>query len=121
MHRFSSNRESKEADLPEAIRGYDWDEAFKYADFDREDVAEVLATEDGENDSDNWVGVFLLKDGRYAYLTAGCDYTGWDCQASGNSETRATLAEIIRECMTDDDRRRLNMPLPEDKNRRGRK
>jgi len=29
-----------------------------------------------------WAGGFLLalKDGRYAYVTGWCDYTGWGCQ-----------------------------------------
>jgi hypothetical protein len=46
--------------------------------FTRSDVAEVIATDDGENDGPEWLGVFLLRDGRYAVLRAGCDYTGWD-------------------------------------------
>lgn len=44
----------------------------------REDVVEIIAMEDGENDQMDWVGVFKLKDGRYLALEAGCDYTGWD-------------------------------------------
>lgn len=30
----------------------------------------------------DWTGGFLLKltDGRYAYVTGWCDYTGWGCQ-----------------------------------------
>lgn len=71
----------------------DWYEAFQYADrpdaeppgtsvsadgFTRGDVIEVIAKVNGENDDADWVGVFRLRDGRYAYLSAGCDYTGWD-------------------------------------------
>lgn len=41
------------------------------------DVAEVIASVDGENDGDEWVGVFRLHDGRFVTVTAGCDYTGW--------------------------------------------
>lgn len=44
----------------------------------RSDVAEILASEDGENDGPNWEGVFRLKDGRYLFASGGCDYTGWD-------------------------------------------
>lgn len=62
----------------EDLTSGDWDEVFKYAEgFSVEDVAEVLAGEDGESDGDTWVGIFWLKDGKYAYLEAGCDYTGW--------------------------------------------
>ncbi len=44
----------------------------------RADVAEVLATVNGENDGDDWVGVFKLNDGRFLLAYGGCDYTGWD-------------------------------------------
>ncbi len=44
----------------------------------RSDVAEIIATDDGENDGPPWVGLFLLTDGRYLAVEAGCDYTGWD-------------------------------------------
>lgn len=83
----------KELLIPFRIRSYDWKEAFAYAvkpdecppgtgidrsGFTREDVAEVIAIDDGENDGQNWMGVFRLRDGRFAFLSAGCDYTGWD-------------------------------------------
>ena len=45
--------------------------------FTREDVDMIIGMVDGENDGPDWVGVFLLKDGRYASIRAGCDYTGW--------------------------------------------
>jgi hypothetical protein len=46
--------------------------------FSRADVAHVYAAEEGENDGDQWIALMRLKDGRYAFLEAGCDYTGWD-------------------------------------------
>lgn len=89
--------------LPE-LDSYDWGEAFHYADsprvdnsecpkkhvhpvifskisaagFTREDVDTILAMVLGVPDEESWVGVFKLKDGRFASLEAGCDYTGWD-------------------------------------------
>ena len=57
---------------------YDWKEVFNYANgYTREDVAYIVARYDGYNDGDNWEMVGALKDGRWFYLTAGCDYTGW--------------------------------------------
>lgn len=73
---------------------YDWQKAFEVACRDRiesvppgtthrtapfatSDVAEVIAYADGENDGDEWVGVFRLYDGRFVAVVAGCDYTGW--------------------------------------------
>jgi hypothetical protein len=46
--------------------------------FTLEDVAEVIASDDGENDVRDWLAVFRLHDGRFAFISAGCDYTGWD-------------------------------------------
>ena len=87
--------------LPE-LDNSDWREVFKYAQpktceaghehgpttvivegnlksesFTREDVSEIIAMVDGENDESDWVGVFRLKDSRFVCIRAGCDYTGW--------------------------------------------
>jgi hypothetical protein len=81
------------------------------APFDREDVAKVIAMSDGENDDRPWVGVFLLKDGRYAYLEASCDYTGWDCHASGSSWVAASLPALVRWAVNEPARERLNLRI----------
>ena len=52
------------------------------APFRLEDVAYVLAALMGENDSPDYHWVIAMKDHTYAYVTGGCDYTGWDCQRS---------------------------------------
>ena len=44
----------------------------------RKDVKKILALSEGENNELSWLGVFDLWDGRYLFLEAGCDYTGWD-------------------------------------------
>jgi hypothetical protein len=97
------------ASIPERIRDYSWCEAFGYAPFLITDVAEVLFAVDGERDEDSWVGCFRLKNGEYGYLTAGCDYTGWDCRASGHGDVRNTWEELNRECLTVDDCKRLGV------------
>jgi hypothetical protein len=74
----------------EELAGYDWEEAFKYAgptavigqdiglsSFSRDDVKRVIALREGENDEESWLGLFELNDGRFAFLSAWCDYTGW--------------------------------------------
>lgn len=99
---------------------YDWEEAFKYADpercigskvseapFTREDVEEVIALSEGENDEADWLGLFLLKDGRYAFLTAWCDYTGWDCQAGGAAWVSHSLEHLLQMGVPRDARKRL--------------
>lgn len=88
-----------------------WGEAAEYASWSCEDVAEILAMSEGENDEANWLMVVKLKDGRFSFLSAGCDYTGWDCQAGGSSHERDTLEALIRFGMGQDDRDRLGYTL----------
>lgn len=104
--------EEEQQSLPDPIRDYDWCEAFGFAPFAITDVAKVIASANGEHDVDNWVGVFQLKDGSFGYVTAGCNYTGWDCWAGGHGDTRDTLEAVIVELCTDDDRKRLGLSLP---------
>jgi hypothetical protein len=79
--------------------------------FDREDVAEIIAIDDGENDGPNWIGVFRLKDGRYALIDAGCDYTGWGCREWGVAEVCGTLHEMVRWGLSNEQRKRLGLFL----------
>ena len=76
------------------LDGYDWEKAFDEAvkviepapptsqvslgPYTRDDVVHVVAMVDGENDGDEWIGVFQLADGRWICVEAGCDYTGWE-------------------------------------------
>lgn len=46
--------------------------------FGREDVESIIAMDDGENDEQDWLVTGKLKDGRFFFINAGCDYTGWD-------------------------------------------
>ena len=90
---------------------YDWQEAFGYADFNIDQVEEVIASYEGENDGDSWSLVAKLRDGRYGYVDAWCDYTGWDCQAGGDSEIKNTLEELQRWSLTSKLRRKLGLTL----------
>ncbi len=73
----------------------------------RSDVVEVIAAIDGENDGDDWIGVFLLKDGRYCVAIGGCDYTGWECQAGNSLQVAATLDDALTYGLTELQRERL--------------
>jgi hypothetical protein len=105
--------------LEEMRDSYDWKEAWKYASpasnpitrevvrgLTMEDAEEVIAFSDGENDERNWIGVFRLSDGSHLFLSAWCDYTGWDCQAGGSAEWCATFDEL-KACIPSKDRERL--------------
>jgi hypothetical protein len=110
--------------VPALINSRDWEEAFFCAanparcivdgsvdtrGFTREDVDQVIACANGKNDGDAWVGVFELRDGRYAMVRASCDYTGWDCRRWGNCEVSRMLGDIVRFSLGQDDRDRLGL------------
>ncbi len=106
----------------------DWEEAFQYANpatrilefsgdnenIDREAVEEIAYIEEGENDGENWILCARLKDGRWFFLSAGCDYTGWDCQAGGEAKIARTKEDIIRFGMGQEDRDRFGIPELQD-------
>ena len=107
--------------LDQMRNDYDWQQAFEYAGnteptegftgsragFTMDDVKVVLASDEGENDGQNWIAVLELKDGRFAFLEAGCDYTGWDCQASGRAFLAASLEDLVRWGISDTERPRV--------------
>ena len=94
----------------EMLQEYNWREAFGFADgFVIDDVAEVLGFSEGENDGAHWVIYGRLHDHRYFVLSAGCDYTGWDCQASGWSNVNDSLDELVRVGMGDREREALGL------------
>lgn len=88
---------------------YDWRNAFNVAfgkkhkwddeaDTDNpiHDVLEIIAYEIGENEGKDWIGIFKMCDGKYVVLSAGCDYTGWECVGnSGRHETFDTLEAAL--------------------------
>lgn len=121
---------SRDSTTPIYVQGYDWREAFAHAGgdgygaanvrqvvgetvsvepFGRTDIAFIVGKAEGENDGANWVCFGKLYDGRWFSLSAGCDYTGWDCQASGTALVATTADSIVRLGLADDERERLQM------------
>lgn len=105
--------------LEQMKESYNWCEAFGFAHnirtatgcssdgFDINDVAEVINESEGENDGPSWMMVGKLNDGRYFFLDAWCDYTGWDCRSGGDAQVASTLDDLIRYGMTENARSRL--------------
>lgn len=118
------------------LEGYDWACAFEYAGgagtgsysygsadirradpqgsvkldpFDREDVVKIVGIVEGENDAYPWEVFGRLKDGRWFFLSAGCDYTGWDCQAGGSATVARTKTELMKFGLTDSEKARLGV------------
>lgn len=94
---------------------YDWKEAASYANWAPSEVEFVIAADEGGNDGPNWLAVVVLADGRFSFLSAGCDYTGWGCRSSGHSQEYADLDELIRMGLGQEERDRLKLHLPEGK------
>ena len=77
--------------------------------FSREDVKTILGMSEGERDEREWVIYGKLNDGRYFVARGGCDYTGWDCQASNSGDVAATKKDIVRFGLTQEERSRFNL------------
>lgn len=77
--------------------------------FTRDDVVEILAISDGENDGPDWLIAVRLYDGRFAFLCGWCDYTGWDCQSNASCVLAATRDDLVRYALTDEARDRLRL------------
>jgi hypothetical protein len=119
----------KDITLDELRSSYDWEEVFGEGSggnttrdidsidgtgtspFTRQDVVEVIAAVNGENDGSEWVGVFRLADDRYLAAMGWCDYTGWDCRAGNTLTVAETLETAVRFGLSDEARRLLNIEL----------
>lgn len=111
-----------ETTLDEMRDSYDWPEAFEYASgaesvrgatmrsFTLDDVAEILGSVEGANDEADWLCVGRLNNGEFFVLSAGCDYTGWDCRAGGWCHVEPSLDELIQYGIPNRDRTRLDIP-----------
>ena len=52
------------AEQKSELEEYDWHEALAFASFSIDEIDKIIAKEDGENDGDEWIAVFRLKDGK---------------------------------------------------------
>lgn len=120
----------KEITLEELLTDYDWAQVFADENagnvdkivqiappgtvisdtpFSRSDVAEIIAAVNGDYDGPDWLGVFLLHDGRYAVAAGGCDYTGWDCRASNSLTVCKDWNDVLLFGLDDQQRERLGL------------
>jgi hypothetical protein len=74
-----------------------------------DDVGEIVAYENGENDEADWIGVFRLLDGRWLFLAAWCDFTGWDCQAGGQGWVAEDFERLCQFAINDSAASRLGI------------
>lgn len=125
-------REICEDDMLKQLEDYDWEYAFAYAGepnsygapdirevlpgsgvslepFTRAEVVEIIGQSEGENDGADWLCAGRLEDGRWFFLSAGCDYTGWDCQAGGTATIAKTKKELLQYGMSKEEKLRCNV------------
>lgn len=79
--------------------------------FEHRDIRDVLASAEGENDVANWIALVTLRDGRFAFISAWCDYTGWGCQDGGRVVVSSTFRELLQFGLDADERARLGLKL----------
>jgi hypothetical protein len=108
------------------LKDYDWISAFQEANVDIRrahptdtnvsvnpinpgDVETVLAWDEGYNDGPDWLLMGIAQDGRAFLVSAGCDYTGWDCQASGTLTVAANPIQLMAFGMTTEQSNRLRL------------
>ena len=92
-------------DIREALPGSGAD----LSPFGREDVTKIIGRSNGENDEADWLCAGKLKDGRWFFLSAGCDYTGWDCRAGGTAVMAKTKKELLKYGISKEEKARLNL------------
>lgn len=97
--------------IEELMQDWNYQEAMVYGP-PVEQVAEVVRTHDGERDEENWLIVLKMKDGQWCFVSAGCDYTGWDCRAGGDHYFASSERELVRTRMTQGNRRDLGYDEP---------
>jgi hypothetical protein len=110
-----------------ALDTYDWPEAFDegtanisgalpgdgydLTPFSIEDVVLILWMDEGENDGPDWIIAGVLQDNRGFFLSAGCDYTGWDCQAGGHAVICNSIEELLLFGIDDGDKDRFGIHM----------
>lgn len=69
--------------------------------FTAENILNVMAVFEGEREDANWAWVLKLTGGRFAYLQAWCDYTGWDCQSGAHSYVELKPLKAVQHAIKD--------------------
>ncbi len=109
-------------DLTNFKAAYDWRSAFHEAFYHSDggsyegehiidNVTRIVCCEEGENDGASWPAIVEWSgtEGKYAIVDAGCDYTGWDCMASGAIEFHDELSAALHD-LTPEQAERLGVP-----------
>jgi hypothetical protein len=66
-----------------------------------DNIVEFYWLHEGHNDEDAWECLCKLDNGNYAYYTAWCDYTGFDCQGGMKMIVSKDLKRLFYEGLTE--------------------
>ncbi len=85
-----------------------------------ENIVEFYWLHEGHNDEDAWECLCKLDNGNYAFYTAWCDYTGFDCQGGMKLIVSKDLKRLFYEGLTERSRalcfkEKKNPPKPDTK------
>ena len=67
-------------------------------------ISKYIWGQEGENDFIDWILLCKLTNGKYAFYTAWCDYTGFDCRGGMKLYISSKINVLIKMAM--DDRQR---------------
>ena len=95
--------------MPPELDDDDWRQAFRFASFRLDEVVEVLVLAEGRPHTAAWLGVFRLRDGRFALLRATCCGAGWTCHADGDAAFAASVEDLARDALSATERARLGL------------
>ncbi len=90
------------SDFSEGIIG---EEKCECGDFPN-NIIEFYWIHEGENDEDAWECLCKLDNGNYAFYTASCDYTGFDCQGGMRLIISKNAERLFYDGLIDEQRER---------------
>ena len=67
-------------------------------------ISKYIWGEEGEKDFIDWILLCKLSNGKYAYYTAWCDYTGFDCRGGMKLYISSKLKTLVKMAMDDKQR-----------------
>lgn len=73
-------------------------------------IQAVIGCDRGQNDGPDWIALVWLDDGRFAFMSAGCDYTGWGCADWGYIMYSDTLERMLQYGLSGDAILRMSGP-----------
>jgi len=79
-------------------------ETYLYGKNFHKNIKYFIWCEEGQNDEKPWLLLCQLRNGKYAYYTAYCDNTGFDCQGGMALYIASTPEILVEMAMTDAER-----------------